>query len=69
MLRPVSLQWRDLPLDRVLRAASPKVAELLEKVLAGVDLGLEEGVTLSKVEGEDFLARCSSEWRVRCFSW
>jgi len=56
MLRPVSVEWRDLPLDRVLRASSPKVAESLEKVLAGVDLGLEEGVTLAEVEGEDFLA-------------
>ena len=67
MLRPVSLQWRDLPLDRVLRAASPKVAVPLEKVLAGVDLGLEEGVTLSKVEGEDFLAlvRVADEIRRR----
>ena len=67
MLRPVSLQWRDLPLDQVLRAASPKVAVPLEKVLAGVDLGLEEGVTLSKVEGEDFLAlvRVADEIRRR----
>ena len=67
MLKPVSLQWRDLPLDRVLRAASPKVAEPLEKVLAGVDLGLEEGVTLSKVEGEDFsaLVRVADEIRRR----
>jgi 7,8-didemethyl-8-hydroxy-5-deazariboflavin synthase CofH subunit len=67
MLRPVSLQWRDLPLDRVLRAASPKVAVPLEKVLAGVDLGLEEGVTLSKVEGEDFsaLVRVADEIRRR----
>jgi 7,8-didemethyl-8-hydroxy-5-deazariboflavin synthase CofH subunit len=67
MLRPVSLQWRDLPLDRVLRAASPKVAEPLEKVLAGVDLGLEEGVTLSKVEGADFwaLVRVADEIRRR----
>jgi 7,8-didemethyl-8-hydroxy-5-deazariboflavin synthase CofH subunit len=67
MLSPVSLQWRDLPLDRVLRAASPKVAVPLEKVLAGVDLGLEEGVTLSKVEGEDFsaLVRVADEIRRR----
>jgi hypothetical protein len=39
--------------DRVLRAASPKVAEPLEKVLGGVDLELEEGLTLANVEGED----------------
>jgi FO synthase len=39
----------------------------LEKVLAGVDLGLEEGVTLSKVEGEDFsaLVRVADEIRRR----
>ena len=67
MLRPVSVEWRDLPLDRVLRAASPKVAEPLEKVLAGVDLGLEEGVTLARVEGEDLLAlvRVADEIRRR----
>jgi FO synthase len=36
-------------------------------VLAGVDLGLEEGVTLSKVEGEDFsaLVRVADEIRRR----
>jgi 7,8-didemethyl-8-hydroxy-5-deazariboflavin synthase CofH subunit len=67
MLRPVSQEWRDLPLDRALRAASPKVAEPLEKALAGVDLGFEEGLTLAKVEGEDFLAlvRVADEIRRR----
>jgi len=67
MLKPVSVQWRDLPLDRVLRAASPKIAEPLEKALAGMDLGLEEGLTLAKVEGEDFLAlvRVADEIRRR----
>ena len=67
MWRPVSLEWRDLPLDRVLRAASPRVAESLEKGLAGVDLGLEEGMTLAEVEGEDFLAlvRVADEIRRR----
>jgi len=67
MLRPVSVEWRDLPLDRALRDASPKVAKPLEKVLAGVDLGLEEGVTLAEVEGEDLLAlvRVADELRRR----
>src|SRR5579862_5851977 len=67
MLRPASLQWRDLPLDRVLRAASPKVTESLEKVLAGVDLGLEEGLTLANVEGDDLtaLVRVADEIRRR----
>ena len=67
MLKPASLEWRDLPLDRVLRAASPKVAEPLEKALAGVDLGLEEGLTLATVEDKDFLAlvRVADEIRRR----
>ncbi len=67
MLTPVSLKWRDLPLDRVLGAASPKVAEPLEKVLAGVDLGLEEGLTLATVEDDDLLAlvRVADEIRRR----
>jgi 7,8-didemethyl-8-hydroxy-5-deazariboflavin synthase CofH subunit len=67
MLRPESLKWRDLSLDQVLRAASSKVAEPLEKALAGVDLGPEEGLTLAKVEGEDFLAlvRVADEIRRR----
>jgi 7,8-didemethyl-8-hydroxy-5-deazariboflavin synthase CofH subunit len=67
MLKPVSLKWRELPLDRVLRAASPKVAEPLEKALGGTDLGLEEGLTLAKVEGDDFLAlvRVADEIRRR----
>ena len=56
MLKPASLEWRELPWDRALRAASPKVAEPLEKALAGQDLGLEEGLTLANVEGDDLLA-------------
>jgi len=67
MLRPASLEWRDLPLDRVLGAASPKVAELLERVLAEGDLGLEEGLTLAQVDGDDLLAlvRVADELRRR----
>ena len=56
MLKPASLEWRDLPLDRALEAASPNVAQALEKALAGEDLGFEEGMTLAKVEGDDLLA-------------
>jgi 7,8-didemethyl-8-hydroxy-5-deazariboflavin synthase CofH subunit len=56
MLKPASLEWREIPWDRALQAASPKVAEPLEKALAGQDLGLEEGLTLANVEGDDLLA-------------
>ncbi|HLK48584.1 MAG TPA: 5-amino-6-(D-ribitylamino)uracil--L-tyrosine 4-hydroxyphenyl transferase CofH [Bryobacteraceae bacterium] len=67
MLKPASLEWRDLPLDRALQAASPNVAHALEKSLVGEDLGFEEGMTLATVEGKDRLAlvRVADEIRRR----
>jgi FO synthase len=56
MLKPASLEWRGLPVDRALQAASPNVAYALEKALAAEDLGFEEGLTLATVEGNDLLA-------------
>ena len=47
-------------MDRAIAAASPNVAAALEKVLAGNDLGLEEGLTLATVEGNDLLALAES---------
>ena len=56
MLRPMNPEWREIPWDRALAAASPAVANALEKSLAGSDLGFEEGMTLASVEGNDLLA-------------
>jgi 7,8-didemethyl-8-hydroxy-5-deazariboflavin synthase CofH subunit len=56
MLKPISPEWRQIPWDRALAAASPNVANALEKSLAGNDLELEEGLILSAVEGNDILA-------------
>ena len=56
MLKAVNPEWTEIPLDRAIAAASRNVAEALEKVLAGNDLGLEEGLTLATVEGNDLLA-------------
>jgi 7,8-didemethyl-8-hydroxy-5-deazariboflavin synthase CofH subunit len=56
MLRPMIPEWREIPWDRALAAASPAVANALEKSLAGGDLGFEEGMTLASVEGNDLLA-------------
>src|SRR5580704_10967044 len=56
MLDVTNPEWRDVPWDRALATASRSVADALEKVLAGHDLGLEEGLTLAKVEGNDLLA-------------
>jgi 7,8-didemethyl-8-hydroxy-5-deazariboflavin synthase CofH subunit len=56
MLRPMNPEWREIPWGRALAAASPAVANALEKSLAGSDLGFEEGMTLASVEGNDLLA-------------
>lgn len=56
MLKPMNPEWREIPWDRALTAASPNVANTLGKALAGTDLSLEEGVTLARVEGNDLLA-------------
>src|SRR5438445_10582556 len=56
MLKAMKPEWREIPCDRALTAASAKVACALERALAGTDLGLEEGMTLATVEGNDLLA-------------
>jgi 7,8-didemethyl-8-hydroxy-5-deazariboflavin synthase CofH subunit len=56
MLNPANPEWREISWERALAAASPRVAGLLEKVLVGSDVGMEEGLTLAKVEGNDLLA-------------
>ena len=56
MLRPNNPEWRQIPWDRALAAASPSVASALEKSLAGSELGFEEGMTLATVEGNDLVA-------------
>ena len=56
MLKSASVEWREIRWDQALRGASPKVADALEKALAGTDLGFEAGLTLANVEGEDLLA-------------
>jgi 7,8-didemethyl-8-hydroxy-5-deazariboflavin synthase CofH subunit len=56
MLKPANPEWREISWERALAAANPKVAGLLEKALTGNDLGMEEGLTLAKVEGNDLLA-------------
>jgi FO synthase len=56
MLKTTRPEWKELSWDRALAAASPNVAAALEKVLAGNDLGFEEGLTLAGVDGGDLLA-------------
>ena len=56
MLKTIYPEWREIPWDRALAAASPNVASLLENALAGRDLDFEQGLTLATVEGNDLLA-------------
>jgi hypothetical protein len=41
MLKPASLEWREVPWERALRAARPEVLGVLEKALASRDLGIK----------------------------
>lgn len=67
MLNAMSNEWKEIPLDRALMAASPAVARALEKPLAGIDLDFSEGMILATVEGDDLLAllRVADELRRR----
>ncbi len=56
MLKVISPEWREIPWDRALKAATPNVAGLLENALAGKDLDFAQGLTLANVEGADLLA-------------
>ena len=56
MLKTIHPEWREIPWDRALNAATPSVAGLLENALAGKDLDFEQGLTLAAVEGNDLLA-------------
>jgi FO synthase len=67
MLTPMNSEWRQIPWDRALTAATPSVAQALEKVIGGNDLGFEEGLMLARVEENDLLAlvRVADELRRR----
>jgi 7,8-didemethyl-8-hydroxy-5-deazariboflavin synthase CofH subunit len=67
MLKKRNLEWRDLAWEHTLAAATPAVANALERVLAGNDLGLEEGLALANVKGNDLIAlvRVADELRRR----
>jgi 7,8-didemethyl-8-hydroxy-5-deazariboflavin synthase CofH subunit len=66
MLKPMD-EWREIPWERALAAASPAVANALERVLAGEDLEVEGGLLLATVEGNDVraLVKVANELRRR----
>jgi 7,8-didemethyl-8-hydroxy-5-deazariboflavin synthase CofH subunit len=67
MLKATNPERREISWERALAAASPNVANALEKALAGNDLGFEEGLTLATVEGNDLraLVKVADELRRR----
>lgn len=56
MLNQINRNWKDIPWDCALRAATRGVSAALEKALAGSDLDFEEGLALATVEGQDLVA-------------
>jgi FO synthase len=56
MLTTINPDWREISWDRALAAASPAIANALDKTLAGRDLGFEEGLMLATVERNDLVA-------------
>jgi len=49
-------RWREISWEQALRAASPAVANVLEKALAGKDLDANDGFTLCDAADDDLLA-------------
>ena len=56
MLKNLPPEWNEISIERAIGAASPVVSGALEKVLAGNDLGFDEGLALASVEGNDLIA-------------
>jgi len=56
MLNIKDPRWREISWEQALRAASPRIAEILERALSGTNLDLHDGLALCDVVDNDFLA-------------
>lgn len=56
MLNIKDPRWREISWEQALRAASPTVADILEKALAGKDLDTSDGLTLCGALDDDLIA-------------
>ena len=56
MLKQMEPGWREIGWEDAFGGASPAVARVLEKSLAGADLSFDEGMILSATDGDDLLA-------------
>ena len=67
MLKINDPEWREISCEQSLRAASPRIAGILEKALGGIDLDFHDGLALSDVVEEDFgaVVKVANELRRR----
>ncbi|MGA8873566.1 MAG: 5-amino-6-(D-ribitylamino)uracil--L-tyrosine 4-hydroxyphenyl transferase CofH [Candidatus Acidiferrales bacterium] len=67
MLKINDPEWREISWEQSLRAASPRIAGILEKALGGIDLDFHDGLALSDVVEEDFgaVVKVANELRRR----
>ena len=56
MLNIQDPRWREISWEQAIKAASPTVADILEKALAGKDLDASDGLTLCGATDDDLLA-------------
>ncbi|HXX21237.1 MAG TPA: 5-amino-6-(D-ribitylamino)uracil--L-tyrosine 4-hydroxyphenyl transferase CofH [Candidatus Acidoferrum sp.] len=56
MLNVVSPRWREIGWEQALRGATPTIATILEKALAGKDLDSRDGIALCSAADENLLA-------------
>ncbi|MGD1211641.1 MAG: 5-amino-6-(D-ribitylamino)uracil--L-tyrosine 4-hydroxyphenyl transferase CofH [Candidatus Acidiferrales bacterium] len=56
MLNVMDPRWREISWEQAFKAASPTVADVLEKALAGRDLDFDDGLVLCGATDDDLLA-------------
>jgi hypothetical protein len=56
MLNVMDPRWREISWEQAFKAASPTVADVLEKALAGRDLNFDEGLALCGATDDELLA-------------
>jgi 7,8-didemethyl-8-hydroxy-5-deazariboflavin synthase CofH subunit len=56
MVKSAYAAWSEIPWEEALAAASPKIAGILERSLSGVEIGLDDGLLMSRAEGDDVIA-------------
>jgi len=56
MLKAMDPRWREISWEQAFKAASPTVADVLERALAGRDLNFDDGLALCGAADDDLLA-------------